>query len=1479
MPHNLFNTLQTFSPARGREGRFYSLPQLEKESVGPVSRLPVSIRIVLESVLRNFDGKKIREQDVRTLANWKANAERTEEIPFIVARVLLQDFTGVPLLVDLAAMRSCVARMGKETEIIEPLVPVDLVIDHSVQVDFSSTSDAFQKNMEMEFKRNNSRYQFLKWGMQAFDGFRVVPPGIGIVHQVNLEYLARGVWEKDGVYYPDTLVGTDSHTTMINGLGIVAWGVGGIEAEAGMLGQPVYFLTPDVVGVHLSGSLSEGVTATDLVLRVTEMLRAAKVVGKFVEFHGFGAASLPATDRATISNMAPEYGATMGFFPVDEETCKYLQATGRDEEQVEAVRNYYQAQGLFGIPRGGECDYSTVLELDLSTIKPSVAGPKRPQDRIELPRLKEKFLELFEKPIGENGYGKTEKDLEQRFNVSVGRNAFRLTAPALSGGGEQRTETSPIIEDNHVSQKDTSPLTEIEMMNNRPTPDRIEEIAPGDFPERFDDLGHGDVVIAAITSCTNTSNPSVMIAAGLLAKKAVERGLMVDPSVKTSLAPGSRVVTEYLEKTKLQPFLNELGFNLVGYGCTTCIAAGTPVLLANGTARSIETMPSAGGALVFGPTADSRLGLAAQTERMPQGVRDCVSLVLQDGRTLVCTPDHKILCANGRWVRADQLKPGQDRVVVGLDAPLDEPGDDEAGYVLRAGDLQFTMGATDERSRALAFARLLGHLLSDGSISVAGQGRMNVGQALDREAVLNDIELTTGKRPAATRYDERKWSIVLPRELTAAIGALPGVRVGRRINQPAMLPAFVLDESCPVTLVREFLGGLFGADGWAPTLHRLSEREDDAVLEQPAFSQSAKVEHVGQLREMMNDLIRLLERCGVKTEGAKIYECRTRRTASSYPDAADGAPRFEVRLNLPDGLSFVEHVGFRYCVDKALRASAAAVYWRTVKRINEQRLWMSARLEAQHKEDRALSFTQARQTVSAELVQRETAIFPHYSLLEGHDRFTRLPQPTARKFQPLHRDSCGFPSPVELFRQIGAREWFASLGARGETDTSKRYCVEKESLTLPTLALQVLDRREAGQRAVFDLAVNDLHAFVAGTVVVHNCIGNSGPLDPRIEDVITKNDLIAASVLSGNRNFEARVHQSVKANFLMSPPLVVAFALAGRVNIDLSSEPLGKDRNGQDVYLRDIWPNLEEISQLMRAALDPETYRNLYRDFAEQNPLWNEIPSSTGDVYEWDTQSTYIQEPPYFEKFGMEAGKWSDIKNARPLAIFGDSVTTDHISPAGAIKPTSPAGLYLQQHGVAVEDFNSYGSRRGNHQVMVRGTFANVRIKNLMAPGTEGGVTIHQPQGEQMSIYDASIHYQAAGVPLVVFAGQEYGTGSSRDWAAKGTGLLGVRAVIAQSFERIHRSNLVGMGVLPCQFKEGTNAATLKLDGTETFDITGLESGTVKPRQDVTLVIHRANGETEEVPVTLRIDTPIEIDYYQHGGILPFVLRQLIRPQ
>ena len=977
MSHNLFNTLQTFTTETGKSGQFYSLPQLEKEGVGRVSRLPVSIRVVLESVLRNYDEKVVEESDVRTLANWQAVAERTDEIPFSVARVLLQDFTGVPLLVDLAAMRSAVQRMGRDPKIIEPLVPVDLVIDHSVQVDFWSSPDALRLNMETEFRRNRSRYQFLKWGMQAFESFNVVPPGIGIVHQVNLEYLARGVMEKEGVYYPDTLVGTDSHTTMINGLGIVGWGVGGIEAEAAMLGQPVYILTPDVVGVNLTGSLREGVTATDLVLRVTEMLRKAKVVGKFVEFHGEGAASIPVADRATIGNMAPEYGATMGYFPVDEKCCEYLLATGRDEAQVEIFRAYYQAQSLFGIPRAGEIDYSTTLDLDLSTIEPSVAGPKRPQDRIELSGLKEKFEDLLRKPVGENGYNRAEEQLGERFHVDLSREVHEVARalPVLpgalhAGGGGQEQESAPNVVATETvgslgsrSDKNTSAATEFEMMNNRPTPDRVDfEEQTAEFiiqPEGGVELGHGDVVIAAITSCTNTSNPGVMLAAGLLAKKAVERGLQVPPTVKPSLAPGSRVVTEYYQKTGLQPYLDRLGFHTVGYGCTTCI-------------------------------------------------------------------------------------------------------------------------------------------------------------------------------------------------------------------------------------------------------------------------------------------------------------------------------------------------------------------------------------------------------------------------------------------------------------------------------------------------------------------------------------GNSGPLDPRIEAVINEHDLVTASVLSGNRNFEARVHQSVRANFLMSPPLVVAFALAGRVNIDMEKEPLGKGEDGEDVYLRDIWPTLEEVGEALSTATDPETYRRLYTDFSDANPLWNDIHSVTGEVYQWDSQSTYIQEPPYFERFSMEAGSFCDIRGARPLAVFGDSVTTDHISPAGAIKAKTPAGRYLLLRGVEQQDFNSYGSRRGNHQVMVRGTFANVRIKNLLAPGTEGGVTTLQPTGEQMPIYDASVHYQAAGVPLVVFAGEEYGTGSSRDWAAKGTLLLGVKAVIAESFERIHRSNLVGMGVLPLQFKNHVNTETLGLDGTETIDITGLQGVEIMPRQDVTLRIRRANGEEQEVPVTLRIDTPIEIDYYRHGGILPFVLRQLI---
>jgi aconitate hydratase len=955
MTHNLFNTRQTFKTGDGADGIYYSLPQLEKEGIGTISRLPVSIRVVLESVLRNFDdGKKVSESNIRALAGWNASEERTEEIPFTVARVILQDFTGVPLLVDLAAMRSAVKKMSRDVGVIEPLVPVDLVIDHSVQVDYSGSEAAYQRNMEIEFRRNEQRYRFLKWGTKAFNGFRVVPPGIGIVHQVNLEYLAKGVFEKDGVYYPDSLVGTDSHTTMINGLGIVGWGVGGIEAEAGMLGQPVYFLTPDVVGVHLSGSLPQGATATDLVLRITEMLRKAGVVGKFVEFFGEGATALTATDRATIANMAPEYGATMGFFGTDEKTLDYFRSTGRPPEQIETIRNYYMAQGMFGIPQEGEVDYSTVLNLDLETITPSVAGPKRPQDRIELSNLDDRFIELFTKAATDGGYGKTSDELEKRVMVTMGVKHPHST----EGGGEQSSRSVPLPVLGEVSQTNTNVTTEVEMMNNRPTPDRVDDL-DAEIPTQTTSVGNGDVLIAAITSCTNTSNPSVMIAAGIVAKKASEKGLKVPAYVKTSLAPGSRVVTEYLNKTGLQEYLDNIGFNLVGYGCTTCI-------------------------------------------------------------------------------------------------------------------------------------------------------------------------------------------------------------------------------------------------------------------------------------------------------------------------------------------------------------------------------------------------------------------------------------------------------------------------------------------------------------------------------------GNSGPLDPGIEEAIVEHDLIAASVLSGNRNFEARVHQNIKANFLMSPPLVVAYALAGTVLKDVYLNPIGQDGDGNDVFLKDIWASLDEVKEHLESAFDAETYKKLYSEFAEQNPLWNEIPTSTGAVYEWDTNSTYIQEPPYFEDFSMETGAFADVRDARALAIFGDSVTTDHISPAGAIKPSSPAGLYLQSLGVPVEDFNSYGSRRGNDRVMLRGTFANVRIKNLMVAPVEGGFTKFQPGGEDMTIYDAAMKYKEEDTPTLIFGGQEYGTGSSRDWAAKGTRLMGVKAVVTQSFERIHRSNLVGMGVLPLQFKEGQNAQSLNLDGTETFDLTGLETGEVKPRQDVTLTIKRADGTSEEVALTLRIDTPIEVEYYKAGGILPYVLRQLL---
>ena len=901
MSHNTLKTLKEFKISGTKKGKFYSLPALKKSTGIDIDRLPISIRIVLESVLRNCDGKKVTEAHVRQLASWKPNAARTDEIPFVVARVVLQDFTGVPLLADLAAMLGVASKMGKNPKNIEPLVPVDLVVDHSVQIDHFREKDALDLNMKLEFKRNNERYQFMKWGMQAFDTFGVVPPGFGIVHQVNLEYLARGVHHREGVYYPDTLVGTDSHTTMINGIGVVGWGVGGIEAEAGMLGQPVYFLTPDVVGVNLTGVLREGVTATDLVLTITEMLRKEKVVGKFVEFFGEGTQSLSLTDRATIANMAPEYGATMGFFPVDEATIDYFHGTGRTKAEIDAFESYFKAQGLFGIPKLGEIDYSKTVELDLTKVAPSLAGPKRPQDRIEIGHVKDTFRDLFAKPIADNGFNKKADDLDAEYTNSDGVK-----------------------------------------------------------------LHNGDVLIAAITSCTNTSNPSVLLAAGLLAKKAVALGLKVSPHIKTSLAPGSRVVTKYLEAAGLMPYLEELGFGVTAYGCTTCI-------------------------------------------------------------------------------------------------------------------------------------------------------------------------------------------------------------------------------------------------------------------------------------------------------------------------------------------------------------------------------------------------------------------------------------------------------------------------------------------------------------------------------------GNAGDLTPAMNEAIVKNDVVATAVLSGNRNFEARIHPNIRANFLASPPLVVAYAIAGNVTTDLMTEPLGKGKNGQDVYIGDVWPTSAEIQKLMKFAMNAKTFKANYADVkGAPGKLWEDITGvAEGQIYNWP-KSTYIAEPPFFENFTMQPkAAATGIQSARALGVFGDSITTDHISPAGSIKESSPAGKWLQENGVLKADFNSYGSRRGNHEIMMRGTFANVRIKNLMIPATpdgariEGGITLHQPSGQEMSIYDAAMKYIADDVPTMIFAGEEYGTGSSRDWAAKGTQLLGVKAVVARSFERIHRSNLVGMGVLPLQFIGNDSVDTLKITGEESFDLIGLEND-IKPQQEVTLVIKRANGQSQQVKVLLRIDTPIEVDYYRHGGILPFVLRQLL---
>jgi len=1387
----------------------WSLAALPQEKL---ARLPYSLKVLLENLLRYEDGVNVTRADIEALLEWNPVATPAHEIAFTPARVILQDFTGVPCVVDLAAMRDAIVRLGGSADRVNPLNPAELVIDHSVQVDEYGTPNALAANTAIEFARNRERYAFLRWGQTAFRNLSVVPPSTGIVHQVNLEYLARVIFDAptNGTRraYPDTLVGTDSHTTMVNGLGVLGWGVGGIEAEAAMLGQPVTMLIPQVIGFRLDGRLQPGATATDLVLTVTEMLRKKGVVDKFVEFFGDGLANLPLADRATIANMAPEYGSTCGIFPIDAETVRYLELSGRPRERLELVSAYARAQGMWRNEGALPASYTDVLELDLGTVEPSLAGPRRPQDRVPLKSAKQVYEANAKKAADER--------------TARGTGARGVAAAKLNGGSYE--------------------------------------------------LKDGSVLIAAITSCTNTSNPSVMLGAGLLARKARERGLSSKPWVKTSLAPGSRVVTDYFTKAGVLEDLEALGFDLVGYGCTTCIAAGTPVLLANGTSRRIESMSAAGGARVFGPTMDRSLAMATQTEMMVQGERECISVVLQDGRRLVCTDDHKILCSDGRWVPAGELVPKRDRVVTGLEAPLDEPAADEAGYQLLAGGMTFGFANEWERARSLAFARLVGHLISDGSISRMGQGRMNLGQALDREAALDDIELLTGKRPVAKRYDPRKWSIVLPQKLTAIIASLPGVRRGRRIHQSSALPEFVLDEKCPVAMVREFLAALFGADGHSPALHRQGETEASALLRPPAFAQSAKPEHAEALKQVMQLIMQLLVRCGVKARGARIYTYLTRRSPSTYPAARDGVERIEVRLALPEGLSFVERVGFRYCVDKSLRASAAAVYWRTIDTINRQRLWMADRIEAL-RENYDFSFQQTRRIAAAELMTYETTLFPHYALLEGHDRFDRLPgTENHRGFRPLHRENCDFPSPAELLQEIGARDWFARLEPLRAGGMSRRYCVEKEALDLPTLSLQVSDVCPAGIRPVFDLAVEGLHAFVCGTVAVHNCIGNSGPLKPEISAAVKEGDLTAASVLSGNRNFEGRVHPETRMNFLASPPLVVAYALAGTVDIDLTREPLGTGKDGKPVYLADIWPSDAEIQELATRSIDSQMFRQSYASVFKGDENWANIKVPTGQLYTWDEQSTYVKNPPYFEGMTMQLKPLEDVRGARVLAMLGDSVTTDHISPAGNISKSSPAARYLMDLGVEPKDFNSYGARRGNHEVMMRGTFANIRLRNLMVPGVEGGVTLHLPDGERGSIYDIAMRYQREGTPLVVLAGREYGTGSSRDWAAKGTMLLGVKAVIAESFERIHRSNLIGMGVAPLQFLPGQGVAALGLTGREVIEITGLSRGDAS---EVSVTATPPDGAPKKFNVRLRIDTPKERAYYRHGGILQYVLRQL----
>ncbi len=896
--YNTFGARSSFDTGSG-PAYFYRLGKLQEDGVADVSRLPFSIKVLLEAALRTCDGYEVTEEDVATLARWDAKGPAQVEIPFKPARVILQDFTGVPTLVDLAAMREAMKRMGGDPGRIQPLIPVDLVIDHSVQVDRFGTPDALRVNAQIEFERNRERYEFLRWGQKAFRGFRVVPPATGIVHQVNLEFLAKGVLigsEKDGpVALPDTLVGTDSHTTMINGLGVLGWGVGGIEAEAAMLGQPLYFLTPQVIGFRLRGRLREGVTATDLTLTVTQMLRKKGVVDKFVEFYGPGLSEMTLPDRATIANMAPEYGATCGFFPVDAETLDFLRRTGRGEA-AGLVERYCKAQGLFRADDTPDPVFTDTLELDLAEVEPSLAGPKRPQDRVALSGMKAGFRKALTAPVQERGFGLSATDVERQVEI---RDDGR------SGG-----------------------------------------------------IGHGAVVIAAITSCTNTSNPSVMLGAGLLAQKAVAKGLAVPPHVKTSLAPGSKVVVEYLRASGTLDALEKIGFNVVGFGCTTCI-------------------------------------------------------------------------------------------------------------------------------------------------------------------------------------------------------------------------------------------------------------------------------------------------------------------------------------------------------------------------------------------------------------------------------------------------------------------------------------------------------------------------------------GNSGPLPAPVAQAVTDGNLVAAAVLSGNRNFEGRVHPLVKANYLASPPLVVAYALAGTVDRDLSTEPLGMGRDGRPVYLKEVWPTQAEVAAAMQ-AISPEMFERTYGNAFDGNAAWNAIPVAGGDLYRWDPKSTYIQEPPFFEGLTPAPLPVRPVSGARCLVMVGDSVTTDHISPAGNIAREGPAGRYLMvEHDVPQADFNSYGARRGNDRVMARGTFANIRLKNLLVPGVEGGVTVHLPSGEQMSIYDAAMRYRAEGTPLVVIAGKEYGTGSSRDWAAKGPMLLGVRAALAESYERIHRSNLVGMGILPLQFKEGETPASLGLTGREAFDVEIGEE--IRPRQDVTVRVKGEDGKVRTLTLVARIDTPVEVDYYKNGGILQTVLRRMLK--